>query len=198
MPSLAQRWSKLPRAARWLVVFGLLVGFYFGVVEPLLTETAEANARADRAAGELEAFREQADSLEGAETTIKIGLTNFGLVEMPDARATDASDRIDAVLRKCDVEDWSFQQQRGVPLGRDAAPGLVEDPDAEEVQRVVFNIQLTARADVVIDVIADLERSPELTAVGQIVLRRTDEERALVQANIQPETWIIVPKEGQR
>ncbi|MEO1130200.1 MAG: hypothetical protein AAFX05_10915 [Planctomycetota bacterium] len=200
MARLRDRWKSLPRSARWLGIFGVILLLHFLVVEPLLDQTARANVQADRAATELAAFREQAGSLQAAANTINIGTTYFGEVAMPSSRTaatTAAQDRIDAVIRSYDVESWSVQLQRPTPLGQKVAPDLV-DTDVDELQYIQFNLQISARADVIMDVISDLERSPELTTISQIRMQRSDEEQAMVQATILPVTWIVVPKEVQR
>ena len=200
---LVGRWAALPRAARWGVVAGAAFALYFLAVEPALDSMNVANVEAERLGDRLERERDLSDTLQNSEASIAIGLTRFGRVELPVASAESVratQGRITEILVERGVEDFSVSSQRGVPLGRDALPQLLDEDSDQEARRVVFNVQLTAPPWVVSGVLADLERSPGIAAVSSVTLRRVRDEEAgpRVQATLAPEAWVIAEREARR
>jgi len=208
MSTIASRWSRLPRAARWLIAFGAVTLGYFAVVEPVLDATNRMNARAEGVASTLARYREQAARLREAEGDIALGVRRFGVVHPPgDANKSSTAlvNRIDDILRGRGVtSDWTIRTRRAVALGRGALfDVLAENPEAQlEVSRLMVELQIPeASPEAVMGVIADLESSPEVTAVSQVQIRRVasrDGGGRMVQATIIPEVWVISRKESAR
>jgi len=197
---LVARWRSLPRVARWVILAGLGIGAYYGIVEPVLDMTNKADAAADLAALQLREYDKQEASRAEAQARIAIGSTSFGEVALPTKDAnlvSRISDQIAAILNDHGVTEWNVQTLRGSPLGRAVLPSLFR-PDTEELQRVVFTVTLSDRTATVLSVIADLERIPGIAAISSAQLRRTEKGKDRIAATLSPEVWVIVPREASR
>src|SRR5438876_420265 len=66
----------------------------------------------------------------------------------------------------------------------------------ERVERRISEIQFDAAPEVVTEILADLERAPEVSAVSRVEMRRADREGASRQlhATIAAETWVVARK----
>lgn len=200
MAGVVARFRALPRAARWGLLFVAFVVAYFGVVEPVMDLTAKMNAAADRAGSRLATYSQQAKARRDQSNKIDLGVKRFGDVRLPDKdpkRSNEVFTKISDTLKARNISKPSITQNRGVSLGKDVLQELLE-PN-QEVQRLVFELKLEGSPEDVAGVIADLERIPEVTSIGQVVLRRLgkEEERKL-QATITPEVWIIAERGGRR
>ena len=197
---LADRWRGLPRATQWLIIAGVGVGAYLGVIDPLLATRQASVFAADRAARKLEDYSRRSSQFEAAKRQIEFGTDQFGEVAPPSsARGAEsiASNRIRAALSDRSVAEWDIQTARGVPL-RGGAFDALATGEGEELQKVVFTVNLTDTPDVVAEVIAEIEAMPEVTTIGQVQLRKLNGTERHVQAMLTPETWVIVRREDGR
>lgn len=191
------RWSGLPRAARWGVLAGVALAAYFAVVEPGLDRMNAVASRADRLEARVEEAARRERDRPKAVQEIALGMTRFGGVVMPGDSASGTSavlSRIDEILTSRDVADWSVQTRRPESLGRGVLEELI-DGDTQQVRRVVFDLELTALPEVVIEVLSDLERTAEVTAVREVEIRRLNDDEPMVRATIAPETWVVAARD---
>ena len=196
---LGERWKKLPRASKWLVVAVIGMGAYFAI-EPVLDARMLAASRADEAAERLHQYSQRSSQFKAAQNEIGLGTTQFGDVEMPSSGTgvvSAASNRIREALTDRGITEWNIQTRRGVPLGRGVLGELVEGED-QEIQRVTFDVQLTDAPEVVAAVLAEIERMPEVTTIGNVEIRKAGGDGRKVQARLTPETWVIVRREERR
>ena len=200
MAGIISRFRSLPRAARWGLGFVVFVVAYFGAVEPVIDTTARLNAAADRADSRLATYSAQAKAREAQSDKLLIGVKRFGDARLPDSdpkRSNEVFTKISDTLKTRNISKPSITQNRGVSLGKDVLLDLLGP--TQEVQRLVFELKLEGSPEDVIGVIADLERIPEVTTIGQVVLRRMGkEEDRKLQATITPEVWIIAERGGRR
>lgn len=191
--SLSERWRGLPRSMRWLVLAGAVVVGYLGVVDPMLAARQEANVSADRSAARLQEFARQSNRLQGAGAEIARGTSRFGAVGVPgrdSGTVSAASRKIREALTDRGIEEWNIQTQRASELPR-VLEDLLED-ESDELQRVTFNVTLTDEPEVVVAVLSEIERMPEVTTIGRLEIRRASGEEGRVTATLYPETWTIV------
>ena len=200
MSRLLDRWSRLPRAARWGAAFVAFVATYFVVVEPALDFSAELGAKADRAAVALQRYSDQATARTEADRDIALGVSSYGDVALPGdsrARQNELFSRISAILQKHGIDRPNITAGRPIPLGREVLVDIV-GPN-QEVQKLVFDLKIEGTPESIAAVISDLERTPQVTAVGQVTLRRTGKEAdRKLQATILPEAWVIGERGGGR
>lgn len=196
---LGARWKALPRAMKWLIAAGVVAAGYFAI-EPLLDMRMLAASRADDASERLLQYSKRSQQFQAAQQDIRLGTTQFGEVDMPTSGTrvdSTASNKIREALSDRGITEWNIQTRRGVPLGRGVLNELL-DGDGEEIQRVTFDVQLTDTPEVVMAVLAEIERMPEVTTIGTLEFRKAGGDSKKVQARLTPETWVIVRREERR
>jgi hypothetical protein len=198
--SLLDRYGALPRSMRWLSwLVALLVG-YFAVVEPLLDWRNTLEARADALAASLAREQELNSSSSSAGSTIAVSRAMFGvpLLPGPDAARKQAfSARVNAIFRDHHVTPRITERQTPV---RDSQAASLVDPEYR-VERLVLDLSFEAPPETVTAILAELEKSEEVSAVGRLSVRKATEGQRpgareapsrVVRAQISVETWLSV------
>ncbi len=178
---------------RWAILFAAALGLYLLVVEPMLEHAAARSVAAERAAERLEEVRRQSGAIQEAEATIAMGVARFGGVLMPEAgsgRDRVVSEKIRRILADRGVRDSRISQQRGTELKGPAVQEMVGG-DRYRVERVVFSVEVTDEAATVMGVLADVERLPEVAAIGEVTLRKVSRDEDRVQLVMSPEAWVL-------
>ncbi len=197
MSSLREKWNGLPRAAKWgaWAVLGLVA--YFGVIEPVIDYRNEVERRATTAEGKLRSLVRESAGVKDDENTLREGVLAFGEVSFPadSAQGAVAFNRlISEVLSKHGVKN-NTSTSRTSPIGSGPLSKLVGED--LRLERLSADLQFDAEPEAVAGVIADLERSPAVTAVSRVQIRRADSRDAdprAVRATISVETWLTSPK----
>lgn len=197
--SLRERWNALPRTGRWLILAALFIGAYFVVIEPALDATASLAARGDVLQAGLE--RRRANDQRGgeAETRSALAAARFGETFPPGGaeRAGELNACVERVLREKQVSSLTIRSRALTPLGRSAFAGVISE--SEQAQRLVLDVDFECAPAVAMEIISELEQSPEVTALGRVILRKAGgEEKKVLQVSLAPETWVITPKRGER
>ena len=193
---IVRRFLELPRAARWLVAFGLAMVAYFAIVEPVIDVTLRIGERADRQRQKLEAYDRRLDLVSRESTELALGLRRFGDVAMPGAperRPGELNARIAQILRANDVSGHTTRASAGT-----LRPGPLSEITGEggRIGTRVTEIQFTASPEQVVRVLADLEQSPVVAAITAVDLAPADDRRTrTVEATITAEAWTL-PERG--
>lgn len=191
-------YAGLPRAGRWLVWAAAGAGAYFGIVEPTLDATNTLATQAGASKLWIERAVDQAGRRTEADSVMALNVARFGDVLPPGDFKVVAKDLdivVDDALKARGVTGYKTSKRRPSPLGRDAMTGVL--PANREVQRIGVEVSFEATAELVAAVVADLERSPSITAVSEVSLK-TASDKKKVQATIVPEAWIFVEKGARR
>jgi hypothetical protein len=203
--SLLSAYRKLPRAGKWLVAFAGFCIAYFAVIDPIMAHTAEVRSRADTLEADAARDRALADAESDDGRALAAGVSNFGAPLVPSDRANRAESfrsAVDAVLERHGVTN-STQTERESAFGSAAQIETVAGPGAR-VRRVALELTFEATPEAVVAVIADLERTPGVAAVGRVRIDRaataarfgfeeesTEDPTRLVRATVVPEAWVI-------
>lgn len=191
-------YSGLPRAGRWLFWAVAGAGAYFGIVEPTLDATNALATQADASKLWIDRAVDQADRRTEADSVMALNVSRFGEVLPPgefNIVAKDLDIVVDDALKARGVTGYKTTKRRPSPLGREAMTGVL--PANREVQRIGVEVSFEATAELVAAVVADLERSPSITAVSEVNLK-SGADKKKVQATIVPEAWIFVEKGARR
>jgi len=199
MSPLVERWRSLPRAARWLIAFGLIVVLYFAVAEPALDWRARASARADALEAGLARQAERAAGTSADAAALALAASRFGSPSLPggEERIRELNRRVEDIFSRHTVSNLTIRARSPASLGREALAGAV--PQGLQAQRAALDIEFEASPETTSAVLAELEGAPEVAAVGRLTLRRTDRDgRKRVAVSVSPEAWIIAPARGGR
>lgn len=216
MKRLTARYASLPRAARWLLLGGVAIAAYFAVVEPVLDATARLNAECSAKMARLDSAARDRAADGSVESDVKLGVQRYGMVAMPGAgkdRSEALNRRIAQVLMAHSVRDVTTTVKETPLSGSTLARELGTSGDGGtdlRVDRLVTELQFEASPETVAAVVADLERSPEITAVSRLQLRKAAggtggggngakvASSRLVKAVVAAEAWQTVRKGRSR
>lgn len=197
--SLIARFNSMPRAARWLAVFGVGLAAYFLAIEPALDATIRMNSSSDLLESRLHGASSSDQGFVAALGQVESGLQRFGMVNLP-AESTAGSEafnrRVAEILKDHGVRD-STASDREVPV---ASGPLTQAylPENLRLDRLVKDLQFETTPDDVARVIADFERAPEIVAVSRVQITKLQSGRGVpagtVRANITVEAWKLSRK----
>lgn len=198
MNSLIAQYQALSRAGKWcvLAVVGLIA--YFGVIEPTLDARSRWIQRADSIEATLNEWATGGGAISSDISAVNVGRKVFGEATFPAAEAPQSQallQRIAAVMKAHNIKNYELRQRALLlapgPLGN--APGM-----NARVKRIVQGITFECTQDTLADVLADLERSKEISNVSRVNVRKTagtggargSSTKGLAVA-IDVETWAI-------
>ncbi len=219
MNALLDRWNSLSRAMRWAIAAAAVVGIYLGVVEPAIDYTNKLVGQADQAEAKLKNLSGQAALQNEAVAKLQRASRGMGRVTPPELlltsdqrrraeeegnapltaaqRISDAQSTINSVLDDLGARSIRISAGNRQSISSRDLPGF--EANRGELQRAVFDVSFTATPERVAEVITELERTPGITTLGEITLRRVDNGGArLVQAELAPEVWVVDEKGGRR
>lgn len=202
MRRLVDTFRSLPRAARWGVLATLAFGLYFLAVEPLLKITNDYDADADSIESRLSRTADLASDTSDDGRMFATGVKAFGRPQLPDdpkTRPEAIQQVVDEVLEAHGVETRTKTERHSTLTG-DRARALV---GADKLERYIVEISFEADQGTVAQVIADLEKSPVVSAVSRVKIDRSavgtrymdDAEKSgagRVRATISAESWVRV------
>jgi len=185
-------YSGLPRAAKWALLGGGFVLCYFAVIEPLMDYGAVVAVRAEDLRSDLDTRVSELKRRDELLLGIRERSAWFGDVHVPGDGSEMQSalrDRIDRVFQDMSVPaGWSLDRRTEGRVSREAMSGVLQE--GEELHRLEMELKFECAPDLAMEVIAELERSPEVTSMPRVVLRKSTEGRR-VQATVSVEAWSI-------
>lgn len=170
--TLLDRFRELPRASRWGLAAGGFLLFYFVVVEFALDRWNRWSAQADRQQAVLREWTEGSRARTDDETAVFNGRRVYGPAQFPgpDAERSQAlRARVADVLKKHGVREYD-ERGRDLLLGNGPLAGAVGS--GARVRRVVRDISFDCTPETMTDILADLEASPEVSAVSRVFVRK--------------------------
>ena len=204
MNTLLARYAALPRAARWLILGGAFFVVYFAVIEPVLKRTYDLNTSADALAASLARERRLAAAWSDSNTPAAAAKAAFGSPALPgpiEPRSRALYTRVSKIFEAHNiVPDIA---ERRVPLRADQVQALAGG--GSRIDRFILDLTFEASPETAAEILAELERSEEVAAVGRVQIRRLDASRAgasgeggprRVRAVLSPEAWVIIPGAG--
>ncbi|UCD73788.1 MAG: hypothetical protein JSV91_08305 [Phycisphaerales bacterium] len=187
-----QRFSEMPRAARWAFWAGLFIVCFLIWNDRIRPIAAVWDARAEEIRQDLAAVQDSEQllgDLSRAQREIKV----FGPVR-PPARSKSGSALADAVtdlLREYRLSNESFTLSPPRPLPRGTLTALATGNDRIEAVAGDFRFE-SSPADAAA-VIARLESHRDIEAVTSVLMRRLERDKVEVQLTI--ESWVIGRKQ---
>lgn len=192
MSGVRAMYSGMPRAAKWAVWGAAFFLAYFVIVEPVMEYAGAVSIRAQDLRSDLDTRVRELERRDEVALSIRERTAWFGGVDVPgEAGAMQSAlrSRIDQVFREMRVPDgWSLDRRSEGRVSREAMSGALDE--SEELHRMEMELKFECDPDLALRVIAELERSPEVTSVPRVVLRKSTEGRR-VQATVAVEAWSV-------
>ncbi|MCC6321655.1 MAG: hypothetical protein IT438_09515 [Phycisphaerales bacterium] len=208
MSQLLASFSALPRSAKWIVASVVVLVAYFLIIEPVLDRTNRFAGEADALERSLtRAYEIGSDSSDDGKAVLSATQV-FGRPRLP----TDSSLRpesiqrvVDEILDTHNVEDAN-KRESSATLQDDTLSAL--KPSEGRFERYIVEVSFDATQETVAHVLADLERSPSVSAISRVRIDRSgfasSTGRApdsaetsgprLVRATIAAESWVFIPQ----
>ena len=192
LEQLATKFSALPRAARWGVTALSFFLAYFLVIEPALDATTTYNNKADTLRTALDNAANRAEGADGLSADLKLGTTRFGEKVFPadNPGSGPLNKRIADILGEHGVTAWKSDERPASNLGNNAFQNALNP--GQRARKIVVNLDFESHPLTASQVLADLERAPEVHAISSLVLRKVDNpDRNTLRTNMSVETWVI-------
>lgn len=186
--------SQLPRAVRWVVVFGVFVLAYFFAVEPAIDQMNKWNAQSDVLTAALKNYGKQEAELRAASDAIKLGQRQFGDVALPGDPRTRPDEFRDAISRILDARGVA-QRTISARSGAFTQGPLVDHvKGVSRVEKQIADVSFLATPEIFAAVLADLEREKFVTSVRRAQVRQSDGKEKvdrLLRVSLELETWTM-------
>jgi hypothetical protein len=195
-PTLFDRFLALPRVMQWasLAVIGLLV---FLIWDSFVKEfTDDINLKSDRILAqvrEVQTNRTIAADLRRRDTEALV--TSVGLVATPRSEATGGAaftDVVNGLVKKHGIADDSFSLRAPAKLPKTALQGAL--PPGKRAERVIGDLKFSAKPEVAMAILADIESSPDIEQVSSV--RLTKDTNGKIKAHFVLEAWVIASDAG--
>lgn len=187
---LWQQYRAFPRAIQWaLAAAVVLLLFLFwdsfirsiGDEWSLQADRIQADVRKVRDSRQLE---EQFDRMKGA-------IVAIGPVELP-GNEKQTSDALSTAINKIladypEIEKQNYGEVPGERLGKNALVGIMGP--GEVGRKITSEFEFESSPETATRIIADLERNPDIEAVSEVRISRTDNRKVAVKLKI--EAWVI-------
>lgn len=195
--SLARQFKSMPRAAKWLIAFGVFIGAYFLVIEPVVEATSSYNAKADELDKELTRRRDTTERMTNTGADLERAMLAFGRPAIPGK----LSNPYEALDRRLDQVIGAHSGVRAIRRSPGRPTPVTSGPANQPTKYTRQVIDLTIECDTqgLIEVLKDLERAPEVTAIGRVTVRKIDAGRSrdsgLLSVQLAPEVWWLTGNE---
>lgn len=182
------------RAVQWALYAGVLLVAFLVVVDPAMKATASLRAEAESLSATNATY---ARTLEEREN--KAGSAALASVRHGAATALPKSDQAGVAIPNLFAEleeryrltGWRIDP-RTATLSDAALKETFAPGPNQVIQRLIYRLTFDTRSDVARDILADLESSPEVTAVSLVSWRTGgDLSAGSVSVQLEAETWAI-------
>lgn len=196
-PSLWSRLRALPRAVQWAGYAVLVLGAYFGVVEPVLEKSSDMAGKASALEASLETYAQSKGKLDAAADAVKLGERQFGVLAVPEdpaKRSTAFSSAVDEVMKKNGI-DGVTSSNRNTSL--DKGPMASAISSTNRVEKIVKDLTFLATPEQLAGALADLEKEPLVTSISRVSARQSDGQERFdrkLRCSVVLETWVVVKK----
>jgi hypothetical protein len=194
--TLRARWAALPRSGKWLTIFVAFLLAYFAVLEPLMGLNTRLVEQADRIEASLRDRTLSAEKIENTRGSTESAISAFGK-PTPPAETARAQDRFAAMERKV----TEVLTRHTVTERRRATREMIPLSDqrnatgpAANLSRAGLELQIECDSEAMMNVLRDLERAAEVSAISRVDVRRiSDNNRrggGTLQVTLLVETWV--------
>lgn len=208
MKELWRKIAELPRVAKWLIAFGIVLGLWFWAVVPVLNKTEQFAIAADDMESKLRLLGTYESEESETARVVKNGMKAFGRPRLPsDSQSTELGIQraVGEVLDDHGVDERNMTERNG-SLGGDFEADLAIDSAFYRVERAIVEVTFETTQETVVQIIADLERSPAVSAITRIKIDKStaswstpdgeEQSERKVRATIAAEAWVRVKKSG--
>ncbi|MEK6701171.1 MAG: hypothetical protein AABZ53_02835 [Planctomycetota bacterium] len=194
---LINSFKSLPRAGKWGLAALAGIAAYFLVVEPSVSKAVTLADKAATKETALQAWSKDEGPRKNKEAAVALGSRIYGNVSfpMPEAEGSPATlTRIAAVLKKQGVRQYDLRERPMVLK----SPVLTAATGGSQIKRIVRDLTFECRPEVLSALLAELEKSPEISSVSRLSIGPPGSGRAgntggggkTIKVTISVESWV--------
>lgn len=182
------------RAIQWAIYAGVLLLVFLLVIDPVMQSTSALRAEADALATRNNTYEQTLEEREGKAGTAALASVRHGAALALPA-ANDAGVAIPNLFaeleQKYRISGWRIDPRIATLSDATLKERFAPAPN-QIIQRLIYRLTFDAKSDVARDILADLESSDQVTAVGLVSWRTGgDLSTGSVSVQLEAETWAI-------
>jgi hypothetical protein len=210
---LGASWKSIPRAAKWLVGLVLFLLSYFLVIEPAVTHAAKWNDDAAALQRTLSDRAAKKGNIENNAADLDRAMVALGRPKPPEKRS-DPVAALDRAVRRV-LSNHSVTPKRSVnkapePVFRAKDTSRLDRSASElagKLDRYAIELSLECDTVTLLAVLKDMEKSPDITGVSRLSVRRIVEntgpkapksEVSMLSVTLAPELWVIRSEQANK
>lgn len=189
-------WHGLPRWAHWAAIAIAIIIVYFAIVEPGQNFIGSYLDRSKRIESDLARDKELLSPTSDDGRLMAIGRQSFGDPLLPTDKSASAETLyrvVDRILKGHGIDDAKINEHKA-QLRTDL---LIPVVGGGSVDRFTVDVTFETEAHTALDILAELEQAPEVTAVSRVKFDKQGARTAsaggdeqLVRVTFSPEMWI--------
>ena len=186
--NLVNRFLALPRAMQWalLAIAGmvLLVIWDYGI-NPVSDLVSRKSSEIEQKVSEVRASRQISGDFKRMEPLV----VSLGPVQAPRSEAAGSAaftTLVNDLMKKHGITDQNFNLRQRGNLPKNALTEILQGKRAE---RLTADLKFSAKPEVAVAILADLESSPDIEQISQV--RLTKDQNGKVKVHYVLEAWVI-------
>jgi hypothetical protein len=187
-----RQWEESPRAIRWLVIavaFVIVFLAWDSLIRPVSTAWADAGDKILNSAERVHNSEDVVGKLRSLESTI----IAVGDVSAPSTEAQGRAALNSAVVATLKAHPGLDNANFGLGEGgRIANVGASLVSGDQRLAAVTGDLRFEAKPETAISIISSLEKHPDIEAIRDVRLTRTDNGKVKVRLTL--ETWVVTKK----
>ncbi len=205
MSTFAQRWSELPRAAKWGGGFIAFIALYFLAIEPAMKKMDSWNIEADKLAADLRTkTRIRQDTIDG-QKLVEQATRVIGRPSLPvktSDRTTSLDRRLSTIFGAHNVKQRTNTREPtplASQLQQAEVPQSLVPPDSR-LDKIVVELSFETDMATFTDILKEMEQAPEIACVTRVQIRKQQPTNARGNSKAGPvaitlfaEAWSISP-----
>ncbi|QOJ00713.1 MAG: hypothetical protein HRU70_09500 [Phycisphaeraceae bacterium] len=200
------RWSELPRSTKWAVAAAAGLGVYFLAVEPIVISAASIAERARTKETTLRTWDQVSSSHDSEARAASDGLRDFGEVMIPGdprERGEALNAKLASVLTSRGVSEYA-RRERTAPMTGKRSQALERAVEGGgRISRLIRDVDFRCTPDVLAGILSDLERSPEVSSISGLHVRKVQSGGARgsspqrqISVSLSAECWVLQRRES--
>ena len=183
---IIERISTLPRVMQWVIYAAVAAIIFLLWSETVFATTVEWNDRSRAIEGKIERVTAPI-TLSGRQRET---VTNFGPVSLPigkDEGTLAMTRAVTEILDGKSTSDDEFNSSKSGAVSRTTMLGIARP--GQRLEAIKGELRFTATPSVTMEVIAELESSPDLDAVTSVRMTKGESGRVNVQLTVM--SWVL-------
>lgn len=189
-PKMMDRFLALPRAIQWALLAAVGIAIFFGREAYIVPFENRLDKQSNEIQVHVDSIRRNTQLVESLKTrTMESLVTAVGEVKEPRSAAIGTrafTDVVNDLMKKNGISDQDFSLRTRGKLPKNV---LVQVLNGKRGERLTGELKFSAKPEVALAILADLESSPDIEQVASVRLTKDAAGKVKVQYTL--EAWVI-------